>query len=265
VDRAIKMHTAGAFDPLREDAKLRSLREAVAASPENLTARLHLAQRYEGYGLADEALEEYAALAPRAHQAAGGSEPSSILAAVLFGVARNGLRAGRAGDALEVLKDVGASTADAQFSLQLGLLYDQVGDFDRAEAAYRQAVQMEPALAAAGNNLGYRLLRRSQLEEAELHFRQAIAAGSVAARNNLGMLLTQRGDHPGAWEQFQAGSKDLATARNNYAVALMTAGNWMESREQLVLALRERRGFAEALRNFRIVQDHIRSAGGRSR
>jgi lipoprotein NlpI len=95
------------------------------------------------------------------------------------------------------------------------------------------------------------------LAAAEQQFRMAIDTGSLAARNNLGMLLTQRGDYTAAWQQFQAGSLDAAAARNNFAVALMSAGKWLEGREQLLLALKERRGYGPALRNFRIVQRHI--------
>lgn len=259
VDRAIRMQTQGAFDPLRDDARMGALRGAVEAEPENLTARLQLAQRYEGYGLVSEAMDVYLALLRFARNNESGAE---LLAAVRMGLARNALSARRAAEAVEVLAAEGAIFADARLSLQLGLLYDQLGEEAKAESAYRAAVRLDSQSSAAHNNLGYRLMRRGELAEAEQHFRAAVAgpAGGGAARNNLGMLLTQRGQYDAAWEQFLSGGSDAATARNNFAVALMSAGRWIESREQLLLALRERRGFAPALRNFQIVQQRIRTA-----
>jgi hypothetical protein len=97
VDRAIKMQTRGAFDPLRDDARLRSLRDAVQAEPTNLLARLQLAQRYEGYGLADYALDEYMSLT----RAAAGAE-SALRLQSLLGVARLGQQADRAAEATVV-------------------------------------------------------------------------------------------------------------------------------------------------------------------
>jgi Tfp pilus assembly protein PilF len=123
-------------------------------------------------------------------------------------------------------------------------------------------VHGNPESAAAHNNLGYQLMKRGLMVEAERQFREAIATstGSRTARNNLGLLLTERGDLASAWEQFAAGSVDKAAARNNFAVALLNSGKLYESREHLTLALRERRGYAPALRNFQIVQARIKSA-----
>lgn len=258
VDRLVKMQTQGAFEPLRDDPKLRGLRQAAQASPDNAMVRLQLARLLEGYGLSDQALEEYLSLLG-ARADAGADVPP----AVLLGIARSGLLSGRAAEAVQAISSRPDVPPGAALSLRLGLLYDHLGQHARAEAAYRESLRLEPRSGTAHNNLGYSLLRQGDLEQAERHFRAAIASAesSAAARNNLGMLLARRGDYAGAWEQFQAGSGDPATARNNYAVALMSAGSWELSREQLLLALRERRGYEPALRNFAIVQQRIRSLG----
>ena len=251
----------GAFDPLRDDAKLRSLATAAGADPANALLRMQLASRYEDFGLADAAMDEHLALLELARQSGAALEGPPLLASALLGVARNGLRSGRAEQAVAALEPALAGGESTEIHLQLGLLYDRLGDVSKAESAYRAALRSDPSSAAARNNLGLRLMRRGQLIEAEMQFRAAIATadGSNTARNNLGFLLAARGDMVAAWEQFRAASADSAEAHNHFAVALLNAGKLMESREQLTLALRERRGFPQALSNFQIVQQRIKS------
>ncbi|OGP29983.1 MAG: hypothetical protein A2038_13830 [Deltaproteobacteria bacterium GWA2_57_13] len=56
---------------------------------------------------------------------------------------------------------------------------------------FREAVRINPAHAAAHNNLGYALLLQGKLEEAIAHFRQAlrIQPGFAEAHENLRRAL----------------------------------------------------------------------------
>jgi tetratricopeptide (TPR) repeat protein len=64
-----------------------------------------------------------------------------------------------------------------------------------AEAAYRQAIALDPAHADAHVNLGRLLHERGLVTEAEVHYRAAVAADpeSAAARYNLGVALEDLG------------------------------------------------------------------------
>ena len=94
---------------------------------------------------------------------------------------------------------------------------------------------------------------------AEIEFRRALELNpkSATTRNNLGVALARRGDLAGALEQFQSAA-DAATAHNNLAVVLLEAGQYEQSRQELVKALAIRHYFAPALANFKLVQDRIR-------
>jgi Tfp pilus assembly protein PilF len=263
VVRAMRTQSEGAFDPLRDDAMVRSLQAAAKADPGNALVHLKLAQRYGGYGLFDQAMDEYASLLKIASPSMNSSEAETVTTAALSGVARTGFQAGRAGEAVSILAShyvrAGASN-NADLHMYMGLLYARLGDQLKAEESFRAAVHADPHSASAHNNLGYQLMKRGLLAAAETQFREAIATSNAsrAARNNLGLLLTQRGELESAWDQFAAADPDKAAARNNFAVALMNSGKLVESSEQLALSLREHLGYAPALQNFQLVQARIK-------
>lgn len=72
---------------------------------------------------------------------------------------------------------------------RLAVLYDQQGDFDRAEIEYRQALAVQPNNTELLNDMGYYHYRRGQPAEAEKYLRQALELnpGQKPAWGNLGM------------------------------------------------------------------------------
>jgi Flp pilus assembly protein TadD len=76
-------------------------------------------------------------------------------------------------------------------------------------------------------------------------------------RNNLGVALARLGDLQSALKEFESAA-DPATAHNNLAVVLLEAGQYEQSRDELVKALQIRNSFAPALENFKLVQERIR-------
>jgi Flp pilus assembly protein TadD len=81
------------------------------------------------------------------------------------------------------------------------------GQYAEAEAAFREAVQLDRGEPEVHNNLGVLLHRTGQYEEAEAAFREAIRLdpGSAAARTNLASVAQAR--KRGSWRKY------LPTAR----------------------------------------------------
>lgn len=75
---------------------------------------------------------------------------------------------------------------------------------DRAEGAYRGALELDPKLANALVNLGNLRLAKRDLDDAEGLYRRALAAdpGLAEAPYNLGYLLAERGQHREAAGMF---------------------------------------------------------------
>jgi hypothetical protein len=82
----------------------------------------------------------------------------------------------------------------------LGAAYDDAGLAEEAEAAYRAALQHNPANSTALSNLGMIHERRGELARARDHYQRAIAANpdNGYAHNNLGVLLLKSGENRGA-------------------------------------------------------------------
>ena len=78
----------------------------------------------------------------------------------------------------------------------LGVLLEQRGDLDGAEAAYRRAD--ERGDTSGSFNLWRLLADRGDLAGAAAAFSRADQRGDAAGATNLGMLLEQRGDFAGA-------------------------------------------------------------------
>lgn len=97
--------------------------------------------------------------------------------------------------------------------------------FDRAEACYREAITLDPALANALTNWGNLRFRRGDAEEAERLYTQAIGVDEAQpeAYYNLGFLAYERGEMGEAVRLFTAAvalDPGFADAHFNLAMAL---------------------------------------------
>jgi Flp pilus assembly protein TadD/uncharacterized membrane protein (UPF0127 family) len=239
IDRQI----VNAVDAGDGDYELKALRAKVDSNPQDLTARLELALRYQKLGFPEIAIEHLRLACERA--------PASDEARIeLAKMLRN---AGRPAEAAALLTDYTAKhEAGAQVWAWLGLLRDDAGDWKSGEAAHRKALALEPGHDDLHNNLGYCLLKQGREKEAAEEFRAALRINphSVIARNNLGTSLS--GTPAEAVNHLQSVT-DPASAHNNLAVAYIEAGKYAEARKEIELALSYNRQHSEALSNLLLI------------
>ncbi|WP_277185914.1 tetratricopeptide repeat protein [Caballeronia sp. BR00000012568055] len=83
----------------------------------------------------------------------------------------------------------------AEQCFEQGVAEHQQGLISQAEAAYRKAIELDPAHAAALNNLGVLLEGRGESNQAEALYRAALSSNPTYADalNNLGLLLAASG------------------------------------------------------------------------
>jgi serine/threonine-protein kinase len=149
-------------------------------------------------------------------------------------------------------------------------------DFERAIADYRRAIELQPEYPSAHNRLGWVLMMKGQVGEAEREFREAIRQSGgnfAAAQYNLGFALQQQGkleDAVGSYQEavrsrggtyadayFQIGLAYIGLKRNAEAAdALRTAveqngGRDPEARHALGVALAQQNDFEGAESAFR--------------
>jgi len=226
------------------DLDLRALQARLASEPDNLQVRLDLAQRYERLGSRELALEHYRLAAGRFPESA---EVQLRMARCLRAM---GLRA-EAAEGLEKFLER-QPQAKPEHHAWLGILWDELGDWQRGEEAHRAALRLAPAQDRLHNNLGYNLLQQKRFAEAAEEFRRALelAPDSAIARNNLGLALAWQPEE--ALRQWQKGA-DKATAHSNLAAVLMEQGRYAEARKELDTALSYNRNHAAALANLRLI------------
>jgi tetratricopeptide (TPR) repeat protein len=107
----------------------------------------------------------------------------------------------------------------------LGILLQQQGDLEGAEAAYRRAD--EHGHADAAFNLAILLQQHDDLEGAEAAYRRADARGHAEAAFILGMLLHERGDLEGAEVAYRR------TDEGGHAKAAFSLGALLQQRGDL--------------------------------
>jgi Tfp pilus assembly protein PilF len=234
-------HYAGEGDYLG-----RSLQARVAAEPDNIELRLELARHYQQVGSPELALEHYRLAAARAP----GFGPVQILMAKCL--RSMGLRVEAAGGLEKFSAKYPQNSPE--FSSWLGILRDELGQWEQGEADHRAALALAPNRDDLHNNLGYNLLQQKKYNEAAEEFRRALALrpDSAIARNNLGLALASSPAE--AVRHWQAAS-DPATAHNNLAAVLIEQGRYGEARKELEIALGYERNHPAALTNLRLITE----------
>lgn len=119
-----------------------------------------------------------------------------------------------------------------------GTALDDAGETAAAEHAYRRALTLDPALAAAHTNLGDLCYRAGRTDEARRSFEQALALDpdQPEARFNLGNLYDQAGEPELAtaeWSRVCDGAPDFADAHFNLGAALAGHGDAPRARHHL--------------------------------
>ncbi len=98
--------------------------------------------------------------------------------------------------------------------LNLGVIYQQLGQYDKSVAETKEAMQLAPSITAYGN-LSIEYIAQDKLDDAEKVLREAQAKGfdGLYIRGNLYLLAFRRGDNKGmeqqlAWAAGRAGDED---------------------------------------------------------
>lgn len=138
---------------------------------------------------------------------------------------------------------------DAEAMNQLGILWVDRRDLDRALPLLERAVSIAPKNADYQNNLGFALLAAGRSGEAVKPLRRALAidATRVQTRNNLGYALMGAGKDDEAWRVFRSSGSE-ALARYQYGVAYELRGDRSAARRQYEAALAADARFTEAAR-----------------
>ncbi|HUB68539.1 MAG TPA: tetratricopeptide repeat protein [Candidatus Methylacidiphilales bacterium] len=102
-------------------------------------------------------------------------------------------------EALSINPNFGAARDD------LGDAFMEEGRIDKAIDQYRENIKIDPGYLVAYTNLGVALLKKGQVDEAIVQFKKAleINANHCATRCNLGNALMQKGQWQEAMAQFQ--------------------------------------------------------------
>ena len=112
------------------------------------------------------------------------------------------------------------------------------GDHTLAEHLYRQALDLQPSLAAARTNLGNLAYRNGELTEARRHYEQALDAepNQAEARYNLGNLLEDLGETELAIAELRRvtlQAPDFADAHYNLGLLLARVGGLAQAQRHL--------------------------------
>jgi protein O-mannosyl-transferase len=139
------------------------------------------------------------------------------------------------------------------------------GRLEEAIVHYVEAVRLKPDYAEAHNNLGFVLAEKGRGDEAIAHYAEALRAQPdyVEAHNNLGVALTSQGRDREAIGHFQAALRlepGLATSHNNLGVALARAGRPDEAVRHFSEALRLRPAYPDARKNLALAHNAIGAA-----
>ncbi|MBC8166448.1 MAG: tetratricopeptide repeat protein [Bryobacteraceae bacterium] len=240
VGDTMNMQIRNAVDAGEGDLRIRSLRQRLSTSPDDLMPRMELARYYKELGFGEVALEHYRMASIRF--------PENAVVAVLIARALSDLAMPAEARAhLQQFVSAHPESSSDAWSW-LGIMQDEAGDLKAAEISHRSSIRLKPGSDAAFNNRGYNLLLQGRNEEAAAEFRKAlaIAPGSVLARNNLFTAL------PGQTVDAMA---DPATAHSNLAAILIDQGEYNKARHELELALRYKKDHAAALSNLSLMAE----------
>lgn len=193
--------------------------DAAEKSSESVAPRAALGDDYRLNGMYEEALAQYTIVLQKHPDHAGTYASIALTYAAMNQI-------DKAIDYYEKALRAGPqhNVEEANIHSNLGVVYAQKGDANRAMGHFRQAVSVNPQFAQAHNNLGLSLSSSGRQDEAIDAFQRAISLKPdfVDAYVNLGIAYGRQGSIDKAIEQFQAAlalSPDNPVARQNLAKA----------------------------------------------
>jgi serine/threonine-protein kinase len=167
------------------------------------------------------------------------------------------LQMGRLDEAeAELHRAIAANPGNASAHANMGRVLDKKGDLARALAWFRKAAELAPR-ARQYAALGVACYRMRRLPEAIAALRQAARLGptDAAVHGNLGLALTDAGDHKAALDALDVSmclDPDSPITLKNRALACARLGRHDEAIEQLQEVIRRRPGDAQAHTNLSV-------------
>ena len=159
-------------------------------------------------------------------------------------------------------KLLSGSALSPSISNDAGLILQKLGEYERAEAAFLQAIKDEPAPVAALVNLG--ALRRAlgRTEEAFANLMRALEINphSAVGWNNLGMLLRDLRRQPMAISAFKRSvslAPEWVVPRRNLGVALSEAGDTSQALFEFRAAIELAPGEPQTFSNFLLCLNYL--------
>ncbi len=144
---------------------------------------------------------------------------------------------------------------DAEVHNNLGLIFQELGQLNEAEASYRRALQAKPDYTAAHYNLGNTLTGLGRLNEAEASYRRVlqIKPDDADAHYNLGNALRELGRLNEAEASYRRALQikpDFANVYNNLGNTLQALDRPDEAETSYRRALQIKPDFVEAYSNL---------------
>ena len=145
------------------------------------------------------------------------------------------------------------NAADSYYAL--GLTYRDSGQFDEEVQAYKHAIRLKPDYAPAYDRMGQRYLQLKKYSEAIEAFKQlsALRPGDANAQNSLGEAYEAMNKHDESVEAFRQAIRlkpDFGKAYFNLGKTLLAQGNRDAAVEQYVILQNLDQDWAEKLYNL---------------
>jgi Flp pilus assembly protein TadD len=177
------------------------LEKAIALGNHDPQVRFELAGVLRALGENEQAQEQF-----KLYQQEAQAKSDLTQAAAKAAFADQKLAAGDLKQAVDLYREAfAAAPKEASLAYKLAMALDQAGDPVNERAALEQAIQIDPGMAEAQNQLGYLASRAGETASAEEHFRLAVRAspGFAKAWVNLAATLYLESKLPEAKEAVE--------------------------------------------------------------
>lgn len=151
----------------------------------------------------------------------------------------------------------GKNTRAAKINTELGKAYLREGNYKSSLVKLKRAINQDPGYAPAHGVIAVLYERLGQVDKAEEHFKQALKLepGHARIRNNYGAMLCRAGKFAEAEKQFLKSVADPLYRRKEYAytnagLCALTARNTVKAEKFFRAALRFNPRFFLALYNM---------------
>jgi tetratricopeptide (TPR) repeat protein len=229
-----------------ENSRISSLLRKAQSDPSNASVQYELGRAYHDFRLYDEALRHY--------QNALQLEQKPVYYEQMGKLWRDWGSPQQGVDSVRKALELDPNFIEAWNTL--GTIFDRQGSFDQAQEAYLHALALDSDLDYVHNNLCFSYIQSGKTEQAIPHGESAthLNPTMLIAHTNLAIAYGMLGSLDRSLEEFKY-SGDEAAARNNLGLILLNRGQITESMEQFKLAARMRPYYVDAAANYRRARD----------